>query len=1041
VICLLIFATLAKAQGQWSALQNLPYIPVHTVMLPNGTVLMISYYEDSLYPQIWDPVSGSVTPTAQAPYELFCAGHTLLADGRVFLTGGHIADYVGYAHALIYDPQQDTYTAVPDMNAGRWYPSNTILPNGDVLVVSGDMTSNTTPDPLPQVYQVATNTWRNLSNAQLQQPLYPVMLLAPNGQIFNSGPLQGSLWLDTSGAGNWSQGPGMNFNGSRDYGPGLFYGSGKVLEVGGSDPPTATAEVIDLNASNPTWTPTGSMNYPRRQHNAVALPDGTVFVVGGSSGPGFDNSNDPVYPTELWSPTTGQWTVMPSIAAYRGYHSTAFLLPDGRVYSGGGNVGGPNYQIFSPPYLSAGARPTISSAPTAAGYGQTILIGTPNAASIAKVSLIRLPATTHTFDQNNRFETLAFTQASGGVNVTFPANSTEQPPGHYMLFLVNSSGVPSVAAIIQIASTVTTTGTINGIVTTTAGVPLSGVTVSGGGASTETLTNGSFTLTNLAAGSVTLTATLAGYQNATMTVTVQANTALTAPALQLAPTAPGSITGTVTDNKGNAIAGATVSGAGETVVTASNGSYSMSDVPAGTVTLTVTANGYANVSETVTVNSGAAATAPTIQLVPNDGNVSGTVTNSAGTPLAGVSVNFGGGYTTTDANGNYALNKIPAGTIQLVVAASGYNSQTQNVTITGGNTTTANFALTAVSGNVSGTVTSSAGAAIAGAVVSFSGGSTTTNAGGNYVLNNVPAGTIQLSASANGYNGQSQSVSITGGSTATANFTLIATNGNVSGMVTSSAGGAIAGATVSFSGGNTTTNANGNYSLNNVPAGTIQLQASANGYNSQTQSVNIAGGSTATANFALAAAGAPPGFTLSTSGNLTLTPGQSSGNSMQIALTPVGGFTGQVNLTCAVTTSMSNASNEPTCSGIGAVTVSGSGAVVIAATINTTAPTVGALAPARSLWASAAAFAVLLCVGVPRRRRAWRLMLVLAAIAVVSGALSCGAGGGTSSNKSTNGGNTSTGGTTAGTYTVTVNGSDAATGKITAGTSFNVVVN
>src|ERR1051325_7586977 len=153
-----------------------------------------------------------------------------------------------------------------------------------------------------------------------------------------------------------------------------MYDGGKVLAVGGSDPPTATAEIIDLNATTPAWKFTGAMHIARRQHNAVSLTDGKVLIVGGSSGSGFDNSTAKVLPTEMWDPATGAFTTMASIAVYRGYHSTALLLPDGRVLSAGGNVGGANAQLYSPPYLFSGASPTISSVPTNVGYAQTVFV-------------------------------------------------------------------------------------------------------------------------------------------------------------------------------------------------------------------------------------------------------------------------------------------------------------------------------------------------------------------------------------------------------------------------------------------------------------------------------------------------------------------------------------------------------------------------------------------------------------------------------------------------------------------------------------------
>ena len=223
--------------------------------------------------------------------------------------------------------------------------------------------------------------------------------------------------------------------------------------IGGADPPTATSEIIDLNAATPAWKFTGSMHFPRRQHNAVILPDGKVFIVGGSKAGGFDTSTSPVLPTEMWDPATGQFTVMASIAVYRGYHSTALLLADGRVLSAGGNVGGPNAQLFSPPYLFAGARPSIASAPVSAGYGQTVFVGTPDAASINKVTLLSEASVTHTNSMSQGFQSLSFTTTSTGLNVTMPANANLATPGYYMLFILNGSGVPSVGSIIQISAT------------------------------------------------------------------------------------------------------------------------------------------------------------------------------------------------------------------------------------------------------------------------------------------------------------------------------------------------------------------------------------------------------------------------------------------------------------------------------------------------------------------------------------------------------------------------------------------------------------
>ena len=335
------------------------------------------------------------------------------------------------------------------MNAGRWYPTVTVLANGDVLVVSGSIDDIVGVNPVPQVFQVGSGTWRNL--AELGQDLYPQMLLAPNGKVFNSGPTRDTRYLDTAGSGTWSF-VAKRVGPYRDYGSAVMYAPGKVLVMGGGDPPTNTAEVIDLNQPSPTWRAVGSMAVARRQLNATLLPDGNVLVTGGTSSPGFNDPAGAVHAAELWNPTTEQWTTLASSSGIpRVYHSTAVLLPDGRVLSMGGN-GDPqrNSEIYSPPYLFKGTRPTITSAPTSVAYGQSFFVETPDAAAISKVTMLRLSSVTHAFDMSQHISTLSFSQATGGLNVVAPSGGTAAPPGHYLLFILNGSGVPSVGSIVQV---------------------------------------------------------------------------------------------------------------------------------------------------------------------------------------------------------------------------------------------------------------------------------------------------------------------------------------------------------------------------------------------------------------------------------------------------------------------------------------------------------------------------------------------------------------------------------------------------------------
>jgi hypothetical protein len=294
---------------------------------------------------------------------------------------------------------------------------------------------------------------RVLSGASLQLPYYPRTFLAPNGLIFYAGEEVRSRYLDPAGAGSWREVGRRLYQMARDYGAAVMYDEGKIIYVGGGRT-TNTAEIIDLTSPAPVWQWTGSMALPRRHHNATVLPTGEVLVTGGTSGTAFDDQTQPVRAAEIWNPTTGTWTTLASNAVTRTYHGTSILLPDGRVlHAGSGSRTTPNElnaELFSPPYLFKGVRPTISSAPAEASYGSSFEIGTAEAATIATVSLIRLGSTTHAFDMNQRFQRVQFTRGTGVLTITAPADPNRTPPGHYMLFLVNEAGVPSVAKIIAI---------------------------------------------------------------------------------------------------------------------------------------------------------------------------------------------------------------------------------------------------------------------------------------------------------------------------------------------------------------------------------------------------------------------------------------------------------------------------------------------------------------------------------------------------------------------------------------------------------------
>jgi galactose oxidase len=408
---------------------------------------------------------------------LFCAGFALMPDGRLLVSGGHLQDDRGIPTTRFFT-QDGAVSDGPDMAHGRWYPTVTVLGDGRAVTVAG-RDQNSSVVGVPELWDPATRKWTQLTGATLSLPYYPRNLLAPDGRIFYAGDRVQSRWLDVNAAGSggpgkWSAGPYHQWRYQRDYGSAVMYEPGKILSVGGGgDPgadsprdstssvPTSTAEIIDLTQPGPQWRFTGSMQFPRRHLNATVLPDGQVLVAGGTQGGGFDDISDAnaVHAAEVWDPGTGQWTTLASNTVTRVYHSVSVLLPDGHVVhaaSGDAEVGGlpapsqRNSELFSPPYLFKGARPIIRSAPSGVAYGERFMVETPNSAQITKVTWVRLSSVTHSFDQNQRFNALAFEPTSGGVIVTAPTNPNLAPPGHYTLFLLNRNGVPSVGKIIRI---------------------------------------------------------------------------------------------------------------------------------------------------------------------------------------------------------------------------------------------------------------------------------------------------------------------------------------------------------------------------------------------------------------------------------------------------------------------------------------------------------------------------------------------------------------------------------------------------------------
>ncbi|MCU1261004.1 MAG: hypothetical protein JWO80_3889, partial [Bryobacterales bacterium] len=494
-----------KRDGQW---QLLPFhseiLAVHAALLPLGKVLFFAGSGSSAVrfnapdfgnvakrvftSVVWDPNAAApgnffhpatILAANHRPFDFFCGGDTLLADGRLLSAGGtgHYNPFTGRNDATVFDRATQAWSFVKPMAHGRWYPTLITLGDGHALAASGLTEDFANPhNNTLEIYDPAANEWQVLHFAPgfPGLPLYAHLFQLADGRIFfDGGRMDDDLQVDpcvidlthnpvhTVPVGGLPAGGLRNQSSSVLLPPAqdqrvMIMGGGPAGKPNKTDA-TDNVDMVDFKDPNPHFVPIAPLNFPRLHLNAVLLPDHTVFVTGGS----LKQEDQPLarLQPEIYDPATNTWTPMAQSTVPRLYHSTALLLPDGRVVAAGGNPEGgthvqwdqdPNeemhLEVFSPPYLFRGPRPAIAAAPPQCAHGQTIQIRSPQAANIRWASLVRNCVTTHSFDGSQRLVDLDVVSRNGGVvTATVPQNPNIAPPGWYMLFLVDNAGIPSVA--------------------------------------------------------------------------------------------------------------------------------------------------------------------------------------------------------------------------------------------------------------------------------------------------------------------------------------------------------------------------------------------------------------------------------------------------------------------------------------------------------------------------------------------------------------------------------------------------------------------
>ena len=394
-------------------------MPVSAVLLPDNQLLTFAAVSPMRFDKMGattqvaflDLATGLVSQSSDIDthHQMFCSGLALLADGRVLVNGGS-----SDSATTIYDPVDNTWTPGPLMTIPRAYEGDTLLSTGQVLTLGGSWYDSAghkngeifTPSG-------ATGSWAKLAGVTADKILtgdpagvyradnHAWLFGVSGGMAFHAGPSKHMHWITTAGAGSITAAGDRGDSPDAMNGNAVMFDVGKILAVGGAtayqdSPPSSTSKppAARTSSTSPAARPdsvavsrVSDMAYARSFCNSVVLPDGTVLVLGGQQHPqGFTDTGAVLSP-ELWDPATGNFTIMAPEVVPRTYHSVAVLLPDGRVFSGGGGLCGtcatnhPSGQIFTPPYLlnpdgTARARPSIVSAPATAALGSAITVAT-----------------------------------------------------------------------------------------------------------------------------------------------------------------------------------------------------------------------------------------------------------------------------------------------------------------------------------------------------------------------------------------------------------------------------------------------------------------------------------------------------------------------------------------------------------------------------------------------------------------------------------------------------------------------------------------
>jgi hypothetical protein len=467
----------AHVEGAFGPTFTFPVMPIHMVLLPDHRVL--AYGTNSAGRQgaafhytVWDPREGGsaqafLTLPNVTGTDIFCSAQSLLPDGTVTLLGGDEDDKGrplnnGNPDMNLFDPRSNEMRKAEGMAFRRWYPTLVVMPSGERVVLGGRIKGSSSRwtfyeralASTPEVYTPGGG-WRRLTQAvsdraygsKAESYYYPRAWLAPAGDVFILGHDGRMFRLDPRGHGRLRE-LDVKAPPARERVPTAMFEPGRILALRDD----RRAVVVDINGPEPVVKETAPPSADRQWGNATVLADGQVWVNGGSVTP--NALGDEHYHSEMWNPATGQWTRTASAVQPRLYHSASMLLADGSVLTGGGGAPGPmiqlNAEVYFPPYLFLhdgsgrfAPRPVLVSAPAQARAGTELRLSVGREVKATRLTLVRSGSVTHSFNHEQRFFALDFSQQGTELRARLPADVNQFPPGYYLVFVFDDQGVPS----------------------------------------------------------------------------------------------------------------------------------------------------------------------------------------------------------------------------------------------------------------------------------------------------------------------------------------------------------------------------------------------------------------------------------------------------------------------------------------------------------------------------------------------------------------------------------------------------------------------